>query len=232
MKTILVCSGKGGVGKTSVSVNLAQAMAEDMNVGVFDCDLACPNVPSMLGMNKDIRVDVGGGFYHFVTHASGLKVISTGFIFPHDTSCTLNGDKRSGLIKEFVRSLDWEGIDQLIVDLPPGTGDECCVAIEEIPKVAGVLIVVTGKRESVDDAERIVAMMNDMFPEVPIIGVVKNMSYVECPGCGDRIALFDDALNIEDELGVKIIAELPYKKLTPGDFTELKKIIVNFLEEE
>jgi len=227
VRTILIASGKGGVGKTTVSIGIARALAKRYSVGIYDADLMCPNGPRLLGMDEGARVRVDDEMYYPVSF-DGMLVFSTGFMLPLDAVMTLEGDRRSALLKDFTSRLEWGEIDYLIVDLPPGTGDENIAVIESMPDIVGLVLVVTGKMESLDDANRVVMMLNDLPEDVPIIGVVRNMAYVNCPKCDEQIRLFDDAVNVEEELEIPVIGELPYKSLTGDDFANIADAVVAF----
>ena len=229
MKTILIMSGKGGVGKTTVSIGISKALVKAHKVGIYDADLMCPNGPRMLGLDDDCRVGVDDEKY-FPVEFNGLRVFSTGFMLPLDAVMTLEGDRRSALLKDFTERLVWGNIDYLIVDLPPGTGDENLAVIESIPDIVGAVLVVTGKNESLDDARRVLMMLDDVSRDVPVIGVVRNMAYIDCPQCGTQISLFDDNNDIEDVLENRIIGSLPYKELGPNDFDEIVMKIEEFCD--
>lgn len=229
MKTILVASGKGGVGKTTVSIGIARALAKKYYVGIYDADLMCPNGPRLLGMDEDIRVGVEDEMFIPVGF-DGMQIFSTGFMLPLDAVMTLEGDMRSKLLKDYTARLEWkDDTDYLVVDLPPGTGDENIAVIESMPDIAGLVLVVTGKMESLDDATRVISMLNDLPENVPVIGVVRNMAYIDCPKCGEHIRLFDDAVNVEHELGLSVIGELPYKTLSNDDFIDIAATIDEFV---
>lgn len=228
MRTILVMSGKGGVGKTTVSIGIARSLVSKGNrCGVYDSDLMCPNGPRLLGLDDDCRVGVDDEKY-FPVEFDGLRVFSTGFMLPRDAVMTLEGDRRSALLKDFTCRLEWGDIDYLIIDLPPGTSDETLAVIESSQDMVGAVLVVTGKHESLDDAGRVLSMLDDVSEDVPVIGIVRNMAYIVCKGCGERMNLFDDNLNIENELGCSMIGELPYKSLTSDDFDAITTKIAEF----
>lgn len=229
MNTILVASGKGGVGKTTVSIGIARALAKRYCVGIYDADMMCPNGPRLLGMGDDARVGVDDERY-FPVVFDGMQVFSTGFMLPLDAVMTLEGDMRAKLLIDYTTHIDWnEDTDYLVVDLPPGTGDENLAVIETMPDIVGLVLVVTGKMESLDDATRVISMLNDLPVDIPIIGVIRNMAYVACPKCDEHIRLFDDVVNVEDELGLPMIGELPYKKLANDDFTDIAAAVESFV---
>lgn len=237
MRTILVVSGKGGVGKTTVSIGVARSLSRSYKCGIYDADLMCPNGPRLLGIDDDCRVgleETNVGFdeeKYYPVRFEGLSVFSTGFMLPLDAVMTFEGDRRSALLKDFTSRLEWGDLDYLIVDLPPGTGDENLAVIESVFNIVGAVLVVTGKHESIDDAGRVLTMLDDVPADIPVIGAVRNMAYINCPGCGERMELFDDKLDINDLLGCEVIGELPYKNLNPDDFNEIADKIVEFCEE-
>lgn len=227
MRTILIASGKGGVGKTTVSIGIARALSKRYSTGLYDADLMCPNGPRLLGMDDNARVGVEDERYYPVAF-DDLLVFSTGFMLPLDAVMTLEGDRRSALLKDFTSRLEWGDTDYLVVDLPPGTGDENVAVVESMPDIVGLVLVVTGKLESLDDASRVITMLKDLPEDVPIIGVVRNMAYINCPKCNEQIRMFDDAVNVEEELGIPLIGQLPYKNLTDDDFMDIADAIVAF----
>lgn len=232
MRSIIIASGKGGVGKTTIAINTAKALSETNKVALVDADLACPNIPIMLDIDKDERIKVSDGLYHFVNYDGKLKVFSMGFLLPSGVGMSLSGDKRSTLIHEFFSKLDFndDNIKYLIVDMPPGTGDESTAVIENLMSLTdsvSAIIVTTGKRESVEDAKRVIAMLGDIPFPASIIGVVQNMGYIQHGK--NKITLFEDGINIEEELGCKILDTLPYKNpLGVDDFKKIKKGIEEF----
>jgi ATP-binding protein involved in chromosome partitioning len=178
-------------------------------------------------MDENARVGVEDERYYPVAFEDML-VFSTGFMLPLDAVMTLEGDRRSALLKDFTARLEWGDIDYLVVDLPPGTGDENVAVVESMPDIVGLVLVVTGKLESLDDASRVITMLKDLPEDVPIIGVVRNMAYINCPKCNEQIRMFDDAVNVEEELEIPLIGELPYKNLVNEDFEDIAAAIVEF----
>lgn len=238
MKTIIVVSGKGGVGKTTVSIGIARALSKTHKCGIYDADLMCPNGPRLLGIDDECRVglnDTREGLdeeKYYPVMFNGLSVFSTGFMLPLDAVMTLEGNRRSALLKDISSRLEWGDIDYLIVDLPPGTGDENLAVIESAFNIVGAVLVVTGKHESLDDAGRVLTMLEDVPADIPVIGAVRNMAYIDCPKCGEHLKLFDDELDIKEALGCEVIGELPYKNLNPDDFNEIADKILEFCEKE
>lgn len=236
MRSIIVASGKGGVGKTTISINIAKVLSHRDRCGLIDADLACPNIPIMLGIDEDERVNVSDGQYHFVDYDNNLKIFSMGFILPSGIGMSLSGDKRGSLIHEFFSKLDFDNdeIEYLIVDMPPGSGDESIAVIENLVSLtdsASAIIVTTGKRESVEDAKRVIAMLNEIPFPVSIIGIVQNMGYIQKGK--NKITLFDDGVNIENELGCGVLDMLPFKNpLNISDFQKIKKGIEEYYSGE
>lgn len=182
---IAVASGKGGVGKTTVTVNLAVALAETgAKVGVLDADITGPNIPLMLGVDGQPRAR---GEKIEPLQAHGLKVISIAFFVPNGKPVIWRGPMVAGAIQQFLRDVAWDELDYLVVDLPPGTGDASLTLAQSIP-LSGVLIVSTPQDVALLDASKSLAMFEKL--EAPILGIVENMSYFLCPHCGERTEIF------------------------------------------
>jgi len=227
-QTILVCSGKGGVGKTTISANIGKALSKDNNVALLDLDLACPNLPIILGMDKDLHVDVDADFM-YPKRFNNMEVFSSAFLMPPGVACTWNGVQRMHLVEELLNHVKWSPFDYRIIDFLPGCGDELIAAIQLLPDIAGAIIISNNSKESISDAQRLVNMLrNDMF-NVPIIGYVENMSYLL--NGKEKIPLFsDDDPNIES-LEIPQLGEIPHKKLTLRDFVPIKNRILKRIAE-
>ena len=183
---IAVGSGKGGVGKTTLSVNLAIAMAKlGHKVGLLDADVYGPNVPLMLGTNA--QPNVLGDQRIEPLQAYGLKVISVGFLNPGDKPLIWRGPMLHSIIKQFLGSVDWGHLDYLVVDLPPGTGDVALSLIQTVP-LTGAIVVSTPSDVSLQDGRKAIEMFRQM--KVDIVGMVENMSYFVCPHCSHEIDVF------------------------------------------
>lgn len=208
---IAVASGKGGVGKTTVSVNLALALAKTgAKVGVLDADIYGPSVPLMLGLRASPEV-VNNKIQPPETE--GVKVISMGFFYEQSQQAGIyRGPIVSGIVKQFLTDVNWGELDYLIIDLPPGTGDAPLTIAQTIP-ITGILIVTTPQDVAMNVAVKAVGMFNKL--NVPIIGVVENMSYLQCPHCNEQICLFGQGggKKISDEFSIPFIGEIP---LHPG----------------
>ena len=183
---IAVGSGKGGVGKTTLAVNLAIALAKlGHKVGLLDGDVYGPNVPLMLGTSAQPKVLSENRIEPIEVH--GLKVISVGFLNPGDKPLIWRGPMLHSIIKQFLGSVVWGQLDYLVVDLPPGTGDVALSLIQTVP-LTGAIVVSTPSDVSLQDARKAIEMFRQM--KVDIVGMVENMSYFVCPHCQHEIDIF------------------------------------------
>ena len=183
---VAVGSGKGGVGKTTLAVNLAIVLAKlGHRVGLLDADVYGPNVPLMLGTNAQPRVLADQRIEPL--EAFGLKVISVGFLNPGDKPLIWRGPMLHSIIKQFLGSVEWGQLDYLVVDLPPGTGDVALSLIQTVP-LTGAIVVSTPSDVSLQDARKAIEMFRQM--KVDIVGMVENMSYFVCPHCNHEIDIF------------------------------------------
>ncbi len=185
--TILaVGSGKGGVGKTTLSVNLALALAKlGYKVGLLDADVYGPNVPLMMGVNEQPKVLGDNRIEPLEAH--GVKVISVGFLNPGDKPLIWRGPMLHSIIRQFLGSVVWGKLDYLIVDLPPGTGDVALSLIQTVP-LSGAIVVSTPSDVSLQDARKAIEMFRQM--KVDLVGMVENMSYFVCPHCQHEVDIF------------------------------------------
>jgi len=205
-KVIAVSSGKGGVGKSTVTVNLAVALAKlGKRVGLMDADIYGPNIPRMMGVNEPPPVD---NEKIQPLEAFGVKLISLGFLIERDQPAIWRGPIVMKIITQFLRDVQWGQLDYLLVDMPPGTGD-AQLSLVQATQVSGAIIVTTPQEVAVGDALRGAKMFERVG--VPVIGVVENMSYFESPETGKPIALFGTGggKRLADELGVKLLGEVP-----------------------
>ena len=183
---IAVGSGKGGVGKTTLAVNLAIALTKmGHKVGLLDADVYGPNVPLMLGTNEQPKAM--GENQIAPIQSNGLKVISVGFLNPGDKPLIWRGPMLHSIIRQFLGSVQWGELDYLVIDLPPGTGDVALSLIQTVP-LTGSIVVSTPSDVALQDARKAIEMFRQM--KVDIVGVVENMSYFVCPHCQHEIDIF------------------------------------------
>ncbi len=207
---ILVLSGKGGVGKSTVSVNLAFALAaHGYKTGLMDLDIHGPNIPKMLGVESQ-RLTTLGNMIEPIRVTGNLSVISMGFLLP-DTSTPViwRGPMKMTAISQFLSEVDWGPLDFLVVDLPPGTGDEALSIIQLAPNVRGAVIVTTPQDVATMDARKAAKFVERLG--IPVIGIVENMSGLVCPHCKEEIDLFGTGggKNIAEDLGVRFLGSIP-----------------------
>jgi ATP-binding protein involved in chromosome partitioning len=203
---IAVGSGKGGVGKTTVSVNLAAGLASlGYRTGLMDADVYGPNVPLMMGIN---RTPMANGERIQPLEQFGVKLMSMGFLNPGDKPLVWRGPMLHSVIQQFLRGVDWGELDYLIIDLPPGTGDVALSLIQTAP-ISGAIVVTTPSDVSLEDARKAIHMFHQV--KVPILGIVENMSFLSCPHCHERIDVFSHGggSRTAREMGVHFLAELP-----------------------
>ncbi len=185
-KIIAVGSGKGGVGKTTVAVNLAIALARMGNkVGLIDADIYGPNIPLMMGSSQQPRVDERNQIQPNVAH--GVKTISIGYISPGDKPLVMRGPMLHQIIRQFLQQVEWGELDYLIVDLPPGTGDVVISLVQTVP-LTGAVVVSTPSDVSLQDARKALEMFAQV--NVEVLGIVENMSHFTCPHCSQIIDIF------------------------------------------
>jgi ATP-binding protein involved in chromosome partitioning len=203
---IAVGSGKGGVGKTTLAVNLAVALARmGHKVGLLDGDVYGPNVPLMLGVNQQPRM--AGENRIEPLEAFGVKVISVGFLNPGDKPIIWRGPMLHQIVKQFLGQVAWGHLDYMVVDLPPGTGDIALSLVQSVP-LTGAVVVSTPSDVSLQDARKAVEMFRQM--KVDLVGVVENMSYFVCPHCNHEIDIFSrgGAENMSKHFGVPFLGSI------------------------
>jgi ATP-binding protein involved in chromosome partitioning len=203
---VAVGSGKGGVGKTTVSVNLAVGLASlGYKTGLLDADVYGPNVPLMMGINKS---PVAFGDRIQPLEQFGVKLMSMGFLSPGDKPLVWRGPMLHSVIQQFLRGVDWGELDYLVIDLPPGTGDVQLSLIQTAP-VTGAVVVTTPSDVSLEDARKAIQMFHQV--KVPILGMVENMSYLTCPHCSERIDVFSHGggMRTAKQMDVHFLGELP-----------------------
>ncbi|MCY0093669.1 Mrp/NBP35 family ATP-binding protein [Hoeflea ulvae] len=204
---IAVASGKGGVGKSTTSVNIALALqASGLRVGVLDADIYGPSMPRLLGLSG--RTQSGENRVLIPFEAFGLKVMSMGFIVEEDTATAWRGPMVMQALTQMLREVAWGELDVLIVDMPPGTGDAQLTLAQNAP-LAGAVIVSTPQDLALIDARKGLKMFRKV--DVPILGIVENMSYFQCPDCGGRQSVFGHggARAEAERIGAPFLGEVP-----------------------
>jgi ATP-binding protein involved in chromosome partitioning len=205
-KIIAVASGKGGVGKSTVAVNVAVALAQSgLSVGLLDADIYGPSVPRMLG--ADAQPEVRGGRITPIA-AWGLKIMSMGFLVPEDKALVWRGPMVMGAINQMLGQVEWGTLDVLVVDMPPGTGD-AQLTLAQKAKPHGAVIVSTPQDISLLDARRGIKMFEQV--NVPVLGIIENMSFFSCPNCGHHTNIFGHggARAEAERLAVPFLGEIP-----------------------
>jgi ATP-binding protein involved in chromosome partitioning len=204
---IAVSSGKGGVGKSTVAVNLAVALALDgAKVGIMDADVYGPNVPLMLGTGYD-QPEVENGQLKPI-EAHGIKMISMAVLVPPDKPMILRGPMLHGVVRQFLTDVNWGELDYLIVDMPPGTGD-VQLSLAQLVPVQGAVLVTTPQEVSLSDVRRALKMFETV--NVPVLGVIENMSYFIAPDTGNKYEIFGKGggQKLCDEYGLNFLGEVP-----------------------
>jgi len=208
--TIAVASGKGGVGKSTVAVNLAVALAKDgASVGLIDADIYGPSIPLMLGANDKPKVYQAENSVKMIPLENhGIKFMSIGLLVDDKAPVIWRGPMASGAIKQFMTDVDWGELDYLIFDLPPGTGDIQLTLVQTIP-LTGAVIVTTPQEVSLIDARKALKMFERV--NVPVLGVIENMSYFIAPDTGNRYDIFGSGggKKICDELNTTLLGSIP-----------------------
>src|SRR2546425_4933338 len=201
-------SGKGGVGKSTTSVNLAVALSQTgARVGLLDADIYGPNVPLMMGIKEKPEVKGSNGSIEPIVRY-GIKLVSIGFFLDESKPVIWRGPMVHGAIQQFLKDFDWGDLDYLVVDLPPGTGD-APLSLSQLIPLSGVVIVTTPQDVALQDVAKGMAMFKQL--EVPVIGVIENMSYFICPNCSEKHELFGrgGGERIAKAFGVPFLGQIP-----------------------
>jgi ATP-binding protein involved in chromosome partitioning len=206
---ILVLSGKGGVGKSTVAVNLATAlMLEGMSVGLLDCDIHGPSIPKMLKLEGAQVKSTGDAIAP--VELGGLKVMSIGFFLDNAEDAVIwRGPMKYSAIKQFLGEVEWGELDYLIIDLPPGTGDEPLSLIQLIGDATGAVVVTTPQDVSTADVRRSISFCRQL--KLPVLGVIENMSGFVCPHCGKSTDIFKTGggKRMAEQMGVPFLGKIP-----------------------
>jgi ATP-binding protein involved in chromosome partitioning len=208
-RKIAIISGKGGVGKSTVTVNLATAFAmQGKRVGVLDADIHGPSVPRLLGLEgQQVKTGPHGTFP--VDGPLGMKVMSIDFFLPEQTPTIWRGPLKMRAIRQFLADIEWGELDFLFIDLPPGTGDEPLSVAQLLPDIDGVVIVTMPSELSSSIVKKAITFAQRL--NMPIIGVVENMSGFVCPGCGEKIEIFKSGggKKMAQEMAVEFLGSIP-----------------------
>jgi len=203
---VAIASGKGGVGKTTIAVNLSLALAKlGHNVGLLDADVYGPNVPIMLGTNQEPLATMSRQIVP--VDAQGVKMISMGLLNPGDKPMIWRGPMLHSVITQFLRSVQWGELDYLIIDLPPGTGDVQLTLIQTVA-VTGAVVVTTPSAVALADVRKAIEMFRQV--NVEVLGVVENMSTFACPHCGKPVDIFGhgEGSKTAQAYGVPVLGEI------------------------
>ena len=206
-RVIAVASAKGGVGKSSVAVNLALALAEEgQRVGLLDADIYGPSLPTMLGVTEPPEVTEDRKIYPGQAH--GMQVLSMGFLIDPEQAVIWRGPMVFSAVKQFLKDAMWEELDYLVVDMPPGTGDAQLTLVQQVP-LAGVVMVTTPQEVALADVRRGVQMFRQV--EVPVLGIVENMSYFLCPDNGKKYDIFGSGggERVANQFDLPLLAQIP-----------------------
>ncbi len=209
---IIVLSGKGGVGKSTVAVNLAAALSKkDVKVGLLDVDLHGPSVPGMLGLEGE-RLTGEGEKISPIDVNENLKAVSMGFLMENNREAVIwRGPAKYGAIKQFIKDVSWGELDYLIIDSPPGTGDEP-LTVCQLVRPDGAIVVTTPQDAALLDVRKSITFCERV--NIPVFGVVENMSGFVCPHCGESTDIFKKGggKKMSDEMGVKFLGSVPIEE--------------------
>lgn len=210
---IVVMSGKGGVGKSSVTGLLASGLVKQgMKVGILDADITGPSQPLLFGLNRDHELMAGEyGIVPPVTKL-GIKLMSINFFLPNEDDPVIwRGPLLAGAVKQFWEEVDWGELDYMVVDLPPGTGDVPLTVMQTLP-VNGIVIVSSPQDLSFMVVKKTIKMTRKM--DIPILGLIENMSYAVCPHCNEKLELFgkSQGAKVASETGIDFLVGLPWKE--------------------
>lgn len=229
---ILVLSGKGGVGKSTVAVNIAAGLAkEGKNVGLLDIDIHGPSIPGMLNLEGN-QIFTGSDGIQPIEFTCNFKVISIGFLLKSKKDAVIwRGPMKYSVIKQFLTDVNWGALDYLIVDSPPGTGDEPLSIAQMTADKAKAVIVTTPQKVSVDDVRRSVGFCSSL--KIPVLGIIENMSGFICPKCGEEIDIFGSSggLDLANETKVQFLGKIPVNSAIVNSCDNGNPYILNSMDE-
>lgn len=209
--TVAVMSGKGGVGKSTVAANIATALKlRDYEVGLMDCDMHGPSIPKIVGVSYGKRPTGTDKAINPVLTDFGLKLISLGSLLPEEDSPVIwRGPLKMKAIQQFLGDVNWGKLDYLVFDLPPGTGDEPLSIAQLIPDPDGAVIVTTPQEVALQTIRRSVNFAEEV--DLPVLGLIENMSGFVCPNCGERVDIFGagGGVNLSEELDIPLLGKIP-----------------------
>ncbi|MDR3606512.1 MAG: Mrp/NBP35 family ATP-binding protein [Oligoflexia bacterium] len=225
---IAVSSGKGGVGKSTVAANLATALAlEGARVGLMDADMYGPNIPTMMGVTEQPKIEQdpvrGDLFVPPVAH--GVKVMSMGFLVQGDQPMIWRGPMLHSVVNQFCHKVNWGQLDYLIVDMPPGTGD-VQLSLAQLVPVTGAVVVTTPQEVSLQDVRKAIHMFEKV--RIPIMGIVENMSWFECDSCSKKHAIFgsDGGERLAKKFATELLAQLPIQQQVREGGDEGRPVVI------
>ncbi|ABK43212.1 protein of unknown function DUF59 [Magnetococcus marinus MC-1] len=225
-KVIAVASGKGGVGKSTTTMNLALALQQlGAKVGILDADIYGPSLPRMMGVHGIPRMEAEKGQKVTPMEKYGVKIMSMGFFMPEDTPMIWRGPMVGMAVEQLLRDIDWGELDYLVIDLPPGTGDAQLTLTQKVP-LSGVVIVSTPQDVALADVRKGINMFKKV--EVPVLGIIENMSYYLCTECGHRAEIFSHG-GAEKEAansGMTFLGHIPISEDIRKDSDAGKPIVV------
>jgi ATP-binding protein involved in chromosome partitioning len=230
---IAIISGKGGVGKSLVTVNLAIGLARNGRKGkiaILDADLTGPCIPKMMGL-KGLKMEMGSDGILPAKGLGDIGVVSMDFLLPSDDAPVIwRGPLKMGAIRQFLEEVAWGDLDYLLVDLPPGTGDESLSILQLLPEMDGVIIVTIPSEVSQAVVKKAVTFARKM--NVPILGIVENMSGMVCPHCGELIDVFSKGggAKVSDEMDVELLGSIPLDPQVAADSDDGVPFIVKHPE--
>ncbi len=208
---VVVMSGKGGVGKSTVAANLATELAtQGFDVGLMDCDMHGPSIPKIVGLDYDRRPAGSDEVIQPISMDNGLKVISIGSLLPEkDSPVVWRGPLKMNTIQQFLGDVRWGDLDYIIFDLPPGTGDEPLSIAQLVPEPDGAIIVTTPQEVAIQTIRRSVKFAEKV--DLPVLGIVENMSGFVCPHCGEKTDVFSSGggKELSDELDIPFLGKVP-----------------------